>query len=103
MVDFGVEILISLREATGDKDPALIFSFWGLEHSDLVTTSEEPAFAAFEDAAARVAANVVRVVEAVRLRKLGVFSRLASPFRDGHEFKRGFPKGLLNIGPLLAG
>lgn len=48
----------------------------------------------------RFAGNVVRVVEAVLLRKLGVFSKLESPFRDGHELRRAFPMGLLNGRPL---
>lgn len=92
--------MTSLRDATGDKDPALIFSFCGLAVSDLVTIS---AGTALGETTERLAGNEARVVEAVLLRKLGVLSKLESPFRDGQELRRALPIGLLNIGPLKGG
>lgn len=58
----------SLREEIGDKDPALIFSFRGLDATDLESPQGEPGTTVFEDSAEMVSAMELRFAEEMRPR-----------------------------------
>jgi len=96
----GVERLTSLREGRGEIDPALIFSFRGLEDSDLFPLFEEVGRTVFADPAERLSAKGPRGAETNLPRMLGVLSMLEAPPREGQELSRRLFTGLLIMGPL---
>lgn len=101
MQDFGVETLTSLRDATGDIEPDLIFSFLGLGVCALRVARGDTGRAVFEEPA-EASVKELRLTEATRPRYTGVFSTLARPVRDGQELRRKLLTGFLINGPLQA-
>lgn len=99
MDDLGEERSTSFRDAIGERDPALIFSFFGLGVCGLVGTRIEIGRAVFAEPAERSSVEQLLVTAARRPRK-GVLSELLNPLRFGHEFGPNLFAEFLSSGPL---
>jgi hypothetical protein len=99
MDDFGEERSTSFRDAIGERDPALMFSFFGLGVCGLFGTRVEIGRVVFAEPAERLSVEQLLVTAARRPRRPGVLSRLLNPLRLGHEFPNLFTE-FFSSGPL---
>lgn len=91
---------ISFLEETGDREPALAFSFRGLDVGEESSRGELGTIV-FEEPAETASAIELRFAERVEGRPRGVFSGLGRLLRDDHEFRRALI-GFFAIAQLLS-